>query len=95
MADARIAFDSRMWKAQDLSFNPHIAEAAMMETSLACMLYGFATSGKLKVYADDNETAIALDKIYADGVSLGLGIFTINLPHSAPCTRLICNCKTC
>lgn len=93
MAEPRISFDNRMWKVQDLSRNPHIAEHALMETSWCAIAYGMASTGAFGVYEKDNETLVALDKLREDAISLALGIFTIDVPHDKPCTRLVCNCK--
>lgn len=93
MATPRIAFNNRMWKAQDLSWNPYVASAALAETSWTSLAYGFAASGKFDIYASDNTTTIELDRLYEEAVSLALGVFTINVPHTKECNRLICNCK--
>lgn len=95
MSNPRIAFNNRMWAAQDLSFNPYIASAALDETGWTALAYGIASSGHFDVYAADNETIIPLDRLYADAVSLALGVFTISVPHVSTCNRLICNCKVC
>ncbi len=95
MATPRIAFDNRFWSPQDLSFNPHVAHAALMETSWTSLAYGIASAGKFLVYAKDEDSIVPLDTLYEDAVSLSLGIFTIAVPHgNKSCTRLICNCKT-
>lgn len=94
MTEPRISFDNRMWKAQDLSRNPHVAQHAMMETSWCSLAYGFASRGAFGVYMKDNETLVPLDRLREDAISLALGVFTIEVPHEEPCKRLICNCKT-
>lgn len=93
MTEPRISFDNRMWKAQDLSHNPHVAAHAMMETSWGALAYGMASRGAFGVYMKDNETLVPLDRLREDAISLALGIFTIDVPHDKACTRLICNCK--
>lgn len=93
MADPIIVFNRKLWHAQDLSWNPHVADHALDETAWSAYIYGIASGGGLPVYEQDNTTTIPLDKLYADAVSLSLGVFTIDAPHIAPCNRLICNCK--
>lgn len=94
MIKPRIAFDNRFWSPQDLSWNPYVALATMMETSWCSLAYGFGAAGTLKVYETDSKTLIPVDKLYEDAVSLSLGVFTIDVPHDSKlCNRLICNCK--
>ena len=93
MITPRIAFNNRMWKVQDLSFNPYVAMQALNETARTSLAYGYASSGAFGVYASDNKTTIDLDKLYEEAVSLSLGVFTIQVPHTKACNRLICNCK--
>lgn len=90
MVEPRIAFDNKMWKAQDLSWNPHIAHHALVETTFASMMYHLACEGKIPIEPSDN---INIDKLREDAISLSLGILTIEVPHEASCNRLICNCK--
>ncbi len=94
--EPRISFNNRMWKAQDLSENPHVAQHAMMETTWSALAYGIASTGGMEVYMQDNETLVPLDKLREDAISLALGVFTIDVPHDdeEPCKRLICNCKS-
>lgn len=95
MREPRIAFNNRMWSAQDLSEMPYIAQAAIDETGWTMLAYGIASMGHFDVYEKDNQTLVALDKLEDDAVSLALGIFTIDVPHLKPCNRFICNCKPC
>lgn len=91
MAHSRISFDNRMWLPQEMT--AYQAEQAMNETALTSLLYGFGAAGYLPVWSRDEKEKIALDRLYEDAVSLSLGVMEIDLPHIAPCNRLICNCK--
>lgn len=92
--EPKIAFQGHFWNPQDLSNNPMAAIVCLMETSWASIAYGYGAAKKLKVYADNGDALIPVDKLYADAVELSLGIFTIDLHKHDQCTRLICNCKT-
>lgn len=91
MAHPRISFDNRMWLPQDMT--AWQAQQAMSETTLTSLVYGFAAAGYLPVWSRDGSEKMPLDRLYEDAVSLSLGVLEIDLPHLAPCNRLICNCK--
>lgn len=91
MAEAKIAFNNRMWKPQEM--NPYVAYNAMSETAWTSLAYGLAAKGYFFVWTSDEKSTIPVDTLYDDAVSLSLGVLTIQLPHINTCSRLICNCK--
>lgn len=89
----KISMEGRWMEPQDFSEYQHAAVHAMLDTGFGCVAYGYGTYNDLKIYIDSKRT-IPPYQAYKDGVSLALGIFTINLEHDKQdCTFLICNCK--
>lgn len=92
MTDAKIIIDGYAVDPMDLSKNPNIAAHAMIETGFACVVYGYATSGKMKLYSSKDHL-VPVYEAYDDGIACALGVYTIDFKHGSTCKRYICNCK--
>lgn len=90
--EPRIAFQQRMFKPQKI-FDPHLANIILDNTAFTALAYGFGAVGKLAIYKSDNARMVDIDELYTDAVNLALGVYTIFIPHTDTCKKLICNCK--